>query len=106
MEEEKEHPLHFFVSNQSPAIPFSNLEISVDGRTIFHREMTTGTQHNWGEVTIPAAGKVTLVINESRTQTRRTEVVDVDRELWVVVTFHGPPARLKVDVFDHPVAFM
>lgn len=89
------------------AMPVSDLEIRIDGRQIFRREMTTGTQHNWEQVTTPVtSGKYTLAISEAKTQTRKSEVLNVDRELWIVVTFHSPPAQLKVDVFDHPVAFM
>jgi hypothetical protein len=36
-----------------------DLAISIDGRQIFHKEMKTGTQHNWEQVTLPmASGKV------------------------------------------------
>jgi hypothetical protein len=37
---------------------------------------------------------------------REEQVVDVDRELWIVVTFHSPPARIRVDIQDRPVAFL
>jgi len=102
-----EYLLHVFVSNQSRAMPAADLEISINGRQIFRREMTTGTQHHWGQITAPlASGKYILVISETKTQTRQSEVLNIDRELWMVVTFHSPPAQLKVDVLDHPVAFM
>jgi len=69
--------------------------------------MTTGTQHNWEQVAIPVPiGKHTLVMNEAKTRTRKSEVVNVDRELGIIVAFHSPPAQLKVDVFPYPVAFM
>ena len=105
-EEKVPFPLHLFISNQSGALPLSDLEIILDGRPIFHQEMATGTQHNWEQITLPAAGKVTLSITETKTGAKKTEAVNVDRELWVVVTFHGPPPRLKVERFDYPVAFM
>jgi hypothetical protein len=99
--------LHVFVSNQSLAMPIADLEISINGRKIFHQEMTTGTQHNWEQVTIQVAtGKHMLVVSEAKTQTRKSVEVNVDRELWIVVRFDSPPAQFIVDVFDHPVAFM
>lgn len=105
--QEGEYPVHFFVSNQSLAVDPSAVELSIDGRQIFQRELSTGTQHTWERVTISAStGKHTLTVSEAKTQTRRSEEVQVDRELWVVVRFHGPPPQLKVDVFDHPVGLM
>ena len=105
--QQDEYPLHLFVSNQSLALDPSAVEVSVDGRQIFQRELSTGTQHTWERATISAPrGKHTLTIREAKTQTRRSQEVDVDRELWIVITFHGPPAQLKVDVFDHPVGLM
>lgn len=69
--------------------------------------MTTGTQHTWSTVTTSiAGGKHTLVACEAETQTRKAQVVDVDRELWIVITFHSPPERFRVDVSEYPVAFM
>ena len=70
------------------ALAVCDLEISIDGRTIFRREMTTGTQHNWEQITAPiASGEHMLVISEVKTQTRKTKVLNIDRELWIVVTF-------------------
>jgi len=106
-QKQDEYPIHVFASNQSMVMAVCDLEISIDGRTIFRREMTTGTQHNWEQVTEPiASGEHTLVISEVKTQTRKSKALNIDRELWIVVTFHGPPARLEIDVFDHPVGFM
>lgn len=104
--QQDEFQLHLFVSNQSFSIPISNLKICIDDRKIFDQEMTTGTQHNWEQVTISITkGKYLLVASESKTRTRKTEVVNVDRELWIAVTFHSPP-QFMVNVFDHPIAFM
>jgi hypothetical protein len=106
-EQQDEYPVHLFVSNQSLAVDPSAVEVSIDGRQIFQRELSTGTQHTWERATISASpGKHTLTISEAKTQTRRSQEVNVDRELWVVIRFHGPPAELKVDVFDHPVGLM
>jgi hypothetical protein len=106
-EEQDEYPVNLLVSNQSLALDPAAVEVSIDGRRIFHRELSTGTQHTWERATISAPpGKHTLTIIEAKTQTRRSQEVNVDRELWVVIRFHGPPAQLKVDVFDHPVGLM
>ena len=106
-QKQDEYLIHVFVSNQSMVMPVSDVEINIDGRTIFRREMTTGTQHNWEQVTEPiASGEHTLMISEVKTQTHKSKALNIDQELWIVVTFHGPPARLEIDVFDHPVGFM
>jgi hypothetical protein len=106
-EQQHEYPVHLLVSNQSLALDPSVVEVSLDGRRIFQSELSTGTQHTWERATISAsAGKHTLTLNESKTQTRHSQEVNLDRELWVVITFHGPPAQLKVNVFDHPVGLM
>jgi hypothetical protein len=105
--QQDEYPVHLLVSNQSLAVDPSAVEVSIDGRQIFQRELRTGTQHTWERATISAPpGKHTLTISEAKTQTRRSQEVNVDRELWVVIRFHGPPAQLKVDVFEHPVGLM
>lgn len=106
-EQQDGYPVHLLVSNQSLALDPSAVEVSLDGRRIFQRELSTGTQHTWERANISAApGKHTLTISESTTQTRHSQEVNLDRELWVVITFHGPPAQLKVNVFDHPVGLM
>ena len=102
-----EYILHIFVSNQSIAMPIADIEVNIDDQQIFHREMATGTQHNWGEVTIPvASGEHMIVITEAKTQTQTSETINVNRELWIVIKFSIQPAEFKMDVFDHPVAFM
>lgn len=106
-EPQDEYQVHLFVSNQSLALDSSLVEVSIDGRQVFHRELATGTQHTWARETISATpGKHTLTISEAKTRTRRSQEVDVSQELWVVIRFHGPPPQLKVDVFDHPVGLM
>jgi len=102
-----EHVLHIFISNQSMAMTIAEIEVTIDGQQIFHREMATGTQHNWTEVTIPArSGEHIIVLTEAKTQTRTSKTINADRELWIVVMFSSPPDEFKIDVFDHPVAFM
>jgi hypothetical protein len=67
----------------------------------------SSTALTWEHVTLPvASGKHELVISAERTHARTAAVVNVDRELWIAVTFHSPPAQLKADVFDQPIAFM
>jgi hypothetical protein len=106
-EQQDEYQVHLFVSNQSLALDSSAVEVSLDGRQVFQRELVTGTQHTWERETIAASpGKHTLTIREAKTQTRRSQEVNVSQELWVVIRFHGPPPQLKVDVFDHPVGLM
>lgn len=102
-----DHVLHIFVSNQSMAMAIADIEVNVDEQQVFHREMATGTQHNWGEVTVPVvSGDHLVVFTEAKSRTRTSKTINVDRELWIVITFSSPPAEFKVDVFDHPVAFM
>ena len=104
---QEEHLLHVSVSNQSLSQTIAELVISLDGEQIFRREMITGMQHTWEETTIPVVrGQYTLVISEARTESREEQVVNVDGELWIVVTFHSPPARIRVDIQDRPVAFL
>jgi hypothetical protein len=102
-----EHVLHIFVRNQSMTLTVTEIEVTINGQQVFHREMVTGTQHNWSEVTIPVVrGEHIVVLTEAKTRTRTSETINADRELWIVVRFSSPPAEFKMDVFDHPVAFM
>jgi hypothetical protein len=104
---QEEHLLHVSVSNQSLSQPIADLVISLDGEQIFRREMRTGTQHTWEETTIPIGrGQHTFVISEARTESRKEQLVNADGELWIVVTFHSPPAQIRVEIFDSPVGFM
>jgi hypothetical protein len=106
-ERPNEQPVHFFVSNQSLAVDPVAIEVGIDGRRIFQRELSTGSQHNWERVTISAsAGKHTLTVSEAKTGTRQSQELNVSGERWVVIRFLGPPAQVKVDVFDHPVGLM
>jgi hypothetical protein len=105
--QENAHVLHIFVSNQSMVMTAAEIEVTIDGQHVFHREMTTGMQDNWAEVTPRVvSGEHLLVVTEAKTQTRASETINVDRELWIVVRFSSPPDELKMDVFNHPVAFM
>lgn len=108
MEQSQEEPLlHISVSNQSLFQTIADLAISLDGEQIFRREMRTGTQHTWEETTIPVGrGQHTFVMSEARTESREEQVVNVDGELWIVVTFHSPPAQIRVEIFDSLVGFM
>jgi hypothetical protein len=102
-----QHLLHVSVSNQSLSQTIAELVISLDGEQMFRREMRTGTQHTWEETTIPVVrGRHTFVISEARTESREEQLVNVDGELWIVVTFHSPPAQIRVQIFDSPVGFM
>ena len=101
-------PLHVSISNQSLEYPLSVMTIEIDGKQIFQKQMRTGSQHNWEEVKdlSISGGEHTLHIIETSTNISRTEELKVDRELWIVITFHGPNTGLKVDILDHPVGFM
>jgi hypothetical protein len=104
---QEEHLLHLSVSNQSLSQTIAELVISLDGEQIFRREMRTGTQHTWEETTIPVVrGQHTFEISEAGTESRDEQVVNVDGELWMVVTFHSPPAQIRVEIYDSPVGFM
>ena|SRR5215204_2436401 len=108
MEQSQEEPLlHISVSNQSLSQTIAELAIILDGEQIFRREMRTGTQHTWEETTVSVVrGQHTFVISEASTESREEQVINVDRELWIVVTFHSPPAQIRVEIFDSPVGFM
>jgi hypothetical protein len=104
---QQEHLLHISVSNQSLSQNLADLVISLDGEQIFRREMRTGTQHTWEETTVSVGrGQHTLVISEARTESREEQLVNVDREQWIVLTFHSPPGQIRVEIFDGPVGFM
>jgi hypothetical protein len=104
---QEEHLLHVSVSNQSLSQTTADVVISLDGAQIFHQEMRTGTQHTWEETTVSVVrGQHTFVISEASTESREEQVINVDRELWIVVTFHSPPAQIRVEIFDSPVGFM
>ncbi len=104
---QEEHLVHISVSNQSLSQTTADLVISLDGEQIFRREMRTGTQHTWEETTIAVIrGQHTFAISEARTESREEQVVNVDRELWIVVTFHSPPGQIRVEIVDGPVGFM
>src|SRR5215210_8434239 len=106
-QEQEEHLLHISVSNQSLHQTTADIMICLDGEQIFQREMTTGTQHTWEETTISVvSGQHTVDISETRTKVREERVVNVDRELWIVVTFHSPPARIGVEIQYRLVGFM
>lgn len=102
-------PVHIFVSNQSLENPNSVINIELDGKHIFQKQMSTGTQHNWEEIrdTISLSeGTHTLSISEVNTNTSKSQGFIVRGELWIAVTFHGQESGFKIDIFDHPIAFM
>lgn len=104
---QEKHLLHISVSNQSFSRPVAVLDISIDDRRVFHQQMTTGNQHNWASVTISVAyGEHTLFASEAKTQTRKAQLVKVERESWVIVTFHSSPDRIRIEISEDPVRFM
>ena len=104
---QEEHLVHVSVSNQSLSQTTANLAFFLDGEQVFRREMRTGMQHTWEETTVAVIrGQHTLVISEARTGSREEQVVDVDRELWIVTTFHSPPEQIRVEIADGPVGFV
>jgi hypothetical protein len=104
---QEEHLVHVSVSNQSLSQTTADLAVFLGGEQVFHREMRSGTQHTWEETTVSVVrGQQTLVVIESRTGSREEQVVDVDRELWIVITFHSPPEQIRVEIVDGPVGFV
>lgn len=101
-------PLHMSISNQSLEYPIAGINIELDGKQIFQKQMVTGSQHNWEEINdlSVSGGEHILNIIETSTSVSTTEELKVERELWVVITFHGPNTGFKVDILDHPVGFM
>ena len=104
---QEENLLHVSVSNQSLSQTAADVAISLDGVQIFHQEMRTGTQHTWEEKTICVVrGQHTFVISEATTKSHEQQAINVDRELWIAVSFHSPPAQIRVEIFDGPIGFM
>jgi hypothetical protein len=101
-------PLHISISNQSLEHPISEINIEIDGKQIFQKQMRTGSQHNWQEVEglFVSGGGHSLRISETSINISRTEELNVNRELWIVVTFHDPDIGLSVDILDHAIGFM
>jgi hypothetical protein len=102
-------PAHIFVSNQSLENPNSVINIELDGKQIFQKEMTTGTQHNWEEVRDAISlseGKHTLSISEVNTNITKSQEFIVTSELWIVIIFHGQQSGFKIEIFDRPIGFM
>jgi hypothetical protein len=108
MTQEREgHLLHISVSNQSLHQTAADVVISLDGEHIFQRVMMTNMQHTWEETTIPVvSGQHTLEISETRTRSREERVVNVDREMWLLITFHSPPPQIQVGIFDSQVGLI
>ena len=99
--------IHVLVSNQSTSMSIAQFELTVDDRQIFDREMAVDTQHSWEQVTIPLTrGNHSLVVREVKTQIYKSQVLNIDRELWITVTLHSSPAQLELTVFDHAIALM
>jgi hypothetical protein len=102
-------PVHIFVSNQSLENPNSVINIELDGKHIFQKQMSTGTQHTWEKVSDAISlseGTHTLSVSEVNTNTSKSQGFIVRAELWIAVTFHGQESGFKLDLFDHPIAFM
>ena len=104
---QEEHLVHVSVSNQSLSQTTANLAFFLDGEQIFRWEMRTDMQHTWEETTVVVVrGLHTLVISEARTGSREEQVIEVDRELWIVIAFHSPPEQIRVEMVDGPVGFV
>lgn len=88
-------------------MPECELSVELDGRKVLQRKMATGTQHTWERASVSvASGEHTLIAAESRSGARVSRGLNLDRELWIAITFHGPPVGLKLNVFDHEISFM
>ena len=105
--EQEEHLLHISVSNQSLHQTTADMVIGLDGNQIFQREMTTGTQHTWEEITIPVVrGQHTILISEARTNSEEELAVNIDHDMWIVKTFHSPPEQIRAEILDQPVGLI
>src|SRR5829696_3903716 len=101
---QEQHLLHVSVSNQSLSQTIAELVVSLDGIQIFRREMRTGTQHTWEEITIPVVrGQHTILISEARTNSEEELAVNIDHDMWIVITFHSPPEQIRAEILDQPV---
>lgn len=102
-----EQVLHILVSNQSLTIPVADIQVTINGKQVFHREMAAGTQHHWSEIALPiVSGEHLVVLTEANTHTHMSATINVNREVWMVVKFASPPPEFQMEVLDHPVAFM
>jgi len=101
------HLLHVSVSNQSFAVKEAELEVKLDGRSVFRRALAVGTQHNWEEFTITVeAGNCSLEAVEMKSNTRRAVTLRVEHDLWIAVTFNSPPPEVGINVFDRQMGMM
>lgn len=107
-EEVEGYNLHIYVSNQSFKMPSADIQIKIGDEEIFSdKEMEVGIQHTWEEININRpAGKYTLALSERGSRTNKSEIIEVNKELWIAVEFHYPPGNFKVHVFKKPIAFM
>jgi hypothetical protein len=102
-------PAHVFISNQSLENPISVIKIELDGKEIFQKQMSTGTQHNWEEIKDAISlteGRHTLTISEVNTNINKSQEFIVETELWIVITFHGQQSGFKIETFDRPIGFV
>ena len=99
--------MHFWLSNQSQALPLADLRLRIDGRDVWHGQLRTGQQDNWGEITLNLrSGSHDVAVTEKKTGTTVSLSVDNDKEVWVVIAFFSPPSQFSVEILDRPVAFM
>ena len=107
VQKQDEFPVHISVSNQSLDVKTISLEISLDGQEVFSREMQTGTQHNWEQLTLRvAAGRHTLEVAEAKTGARRTHQLDLSGESNLVITFQAPPPRIEISEPGGQIGFI
>ena len=93
----EEFPLNISVSNQSLALQTVNVEVKLDGRQVFSRELRTGTQHTWEQLTLSvAAGAHAVEVTESQTGATREHQFNVAGELNLIITFQSPPPQIDV----------
>jgi hypothetical protein len=101
------HLLHVSVSNQSFAVKEAELEVKLDGRSVFRRALAVGTQHNWEQFTIPVeAGHCSLEAAELKSNTRRAVSLQIEHDLWLAVTFNSPPPEIRINVFDKQMGML
>lgn len=103
----EEFPLHISVSNQSMALQTVDIEVKLDGSQVFKRELRTGTQHNWEQLTVNvAAGAHAVEVLETRTGAARQHQFNVKGETNLIITFQSPPPQVDVTEAGGQVGFI
>ncbi len=102
-------PAHIFISNQSLEDANSIINIEVDGKQMYQKQMITDTQHNWEEIKdaiFLSKGRHALSITELNTNVNTFQEFIVESELWIVIRFHGQQSGFRIEIFNRPIGFV